>query len=82
MRTLLMITDTVHVPLYLKRVFCGPHPAHSEAWLCWPEQHYMQVSVYPADHVKAQGFQLQRQPDSRASKRLEKWKGVPRKSSS
>eukprot|EP00892_Ulva_mutabilis_P003322 jgi/Ulvmu1/1361/UM011_0089.1 len=36
------------------------------------------VSVYPADHVKAQGFQLQRQPGSRASKRIEEWKGVPR----
>jgi hypothetical protein len=38
----------------------------------------LQVSVYPADHVKAQGFQLAKQPESRASRRLEAWRGVAR----
>lgn len=42
---------------------------------CWCD---LQVSVYPSDHIKAQGYQLEKQPGSRASKRLEKWKGVPR----
>ena len=38
----------------------------------------LQVSVYPDDHERAQGSQLERKPDGRKAKRLEQWKGVSR----
>lgn len=50
-------------------------PITSERGACLCD---MQVSVYPVEHERAQGWQLERKPDGRKAKRLEKWKGVVR----
>ena len=39
----------------------------------------VQVSVYPDGHEKTDGLQMKRAPNSRASKRIERWKGTKRR---